>query len=290
MQEMWQKAETMLEAWPFIRSFKGQTVVVKFGGSIMDDEPGKQRILQDIAFMAGIGLRPVIVHGGGKAISARMHASGSKPVFIDGLRVTDEVTIKIVEEVMNREINPGLVAELEKWSCPARGIHGDDIFRVKQLVRQSIETGAVIDWGYVGEVEVVDLVPVEAYLKAGLTPIITPLGLGTDKKVYNINADDAAAAVAKALGARKLVFLSDVPGVLKDLKDPNSLLTSVTMAEVETLIRGGVIKGGMIPKLSGALAALRSGVAKAHIIDAGTPHSLLLELFTEKGVGTEIVP
>lgn len=289
MQKVIEKAAVLIEALPYIQRFKNETIVVKFGGSIMDQEAGVRSILNDVAFMACVGLRPVIVHGGGKLITQRMKEAGLKAVFLKGLRVTDEQTIHIVERVLNQEINPHMVELLESFGCRARGLHGEDILRVERHTEKDAETGAVLDWGFVGDVCEVDTAPIRAYLDAGITPLITPLGRGLERKVYNVNADDVASAVARALQARKLVFLSDVPGLLHNPEDPSSIISSLKVEAVEELIRRGVISGGMLPKISGAVNAVKAGVAKTHIIDSSMPHSLLLELFTEEGVGTEIV-
>jgi acetylglutamate kinase len=289
MQKVIEKAAVLIEALPYIQRFRDETVVVKFGGSIMDDEEGVANILKDIAFMACVGLRPVIVHGGGKAISKEMKARGLEPRFVHGLRVTDEESIHVVEHVVNHEVNPHMVRVLEGFSCKARGVHGDDVLKVVKRTEEDPATGKVLDWGYVGEVVEVDVEPVRAFLQSSITPVITPLGRGADGKVYNINADEAAAAIALHLQARKLVFLSDVPGLMKDPADPATLMPHVEVTEVEHLIRDGVLAGGMIPKIKGAVRALQAGVRKTHVIDSSLPHSLLLELFTDKGVGTEIV-
>jgi len=289
MQQVIEKAAVLIEALPYIQKFRGETIVVKFGGSIMDDEDGVRAILNDVAFMAVVGLRPVIVHGGGKAISAAMKARGMKPEFRHGLRVTDAAAIEIVERVLNTEINPRMVERLGRFNCKGRGIHGDDILRVRPKTGRDPQTGEPVSWGYVGEVADADVEPILAFLSAGIVPLVTPLGRGEDRNVYNINADEAASAIARALQARKLVFLSDVPGLLSDVNDPTSILSSVRAGEVETLIRSGAISGGMVPKIGGALDAVRAGVAKSHIIDSSMRHSLLLELFTDQGVGTEIV-
>jgi acetylglutamate kinase len=289
MQNVIEKASVLIEALPYIQRFRGETVVVKFGGSIMEDEEGVNNILKDIAFMECVGLRPVIVHGGGKSISQRMKEKGLKPSFVKGLRVTDEKAIEVVEYVLNHEVNPQLVDMLQSYGCKARGMHGDDILRVTKHEEKDKKTGKELNWGYVGDVTDVDIAPVEAFLQADITPVITPLGRGADRKIYNVNADDAAAAIAQAVKARKLVFLSDVPGLLANPADLDSRISTVKVAEVNALIKRGVIDGGMLPKITGAVNALKSGVRKTHIIDAGMPHSLLLELFTDKGVGTEIV-
>lgn len=284
-----QKANVLIEALPHIQRFRGDTVVVKFGGSSMDNPDLVRDILKDIAFMSCVGLRPVIVHGGGKAINARLKEQGLPASFVKGLRVTDAPTMAIVERVLNREVNPELVAMLNGLGCKARGIHGEDIISVRQHSVTDPGTGAVFNWGLVGEILHVDIEPVQAFLESDLTPVITPLGADANRQTYNINADAAAAGLAERLQARKLVFLSDVPGLLADPKDRASLMSTLHLSEVESLIERGIIGGGMLPKISGALKALKAGVRKTHIIDAALPHSLLLELFTDQGVGTEIV-
>ncbi len=289
MQKVIEKAEVLIEALPYIQRFRGDTVVVKFGGSAMEDKDCVENVLKDVAFMECVGLRPVLVHGGGKAISQRMKESGLRPVFVKGLRVTDEESMRVVEEVLNNQVNPHIVQMLESYGCKSRGIHGEDILSVVKHTERDAQTGELLDWGYVGEVTAVDVEPVKAYLQANITPVITPLGQDSAHKLYNVNADEAAAAIAERLEARKLVFLSDVPGLLENRDDPASILSTLKLSEVEGLIERGVIDGGMLPKVSGALKALKAGVRKTHIIDASLPHSLLLELFTDKGVGTEIV-
>ena len=289
MQEMIQKANVLIEALPYMQKFRGEIVVVKVGGSTMEEKAGTEKVLTDIAFMACVGLRPVLVHGGGKAISKAMKEKGLTPRFVKGLRVTDEASADVVEQVLNREVNPDLVQTLETLGCTARGIHGEDILGVVKHTERDAETGETLDWGYVGDVTEVDDDPILAYLHSHIVPVITPLGWGPDDKVYNINADDAASAIAQTLKARKLVYLSDVPGLLRDPKDKSTLISTLKFAEVDTLIERGVISGGMIPKVQGAVKAIKAGVRKVHFIDAALPHSLLLELFTDKGVGTEIV-
>ena len=289
MQQMIEKASVLVEALPYIQKFRDDRVVVKFGGSIMESEIGYRNILEDVAFMECVGLQPVLVHGGGKAVSKRMREAHIQPDFMLGLRVTDEATIGVVESVLNSEVNPHLVEIIENYGGKARGIHGEDIIKVKKHTGIDPETNQELDWGYVGKVVDVDIEPVIAFLNADIIPVITPLGRGEDGKLYNVNADEVANAVARALKARKLVFLSDVPGLMKDQTDPNSLITSLQIDEVEDLIARGIISGGMLPKITGAVEALKDNVDKVHIIDSSLPHSLLLELFTDKGVGTEIV-
>lgn len=288
MDKFIEKATALTEALPYIQQFRGETVVVKFGGSIMENKDGYSRILQDIAFMECVGLRPVVVHGGGKAISRAMKEASIAPNFVHGLRVTDEQTIHVVEKVLNREVNPHLVEIVQQFHGKARGIHGEDIIRVEKMLGTDPETNEPIDWGFVGKVKQVDVEPIQAYLKSDIVPVITPLGKGPDGHLYNINADDAATAIACALNARKLVFLTDVPGLLRDPEDRLTLISSLHLGEVDELIRRGVISGGMLPKIKGMVGAVKSGIKKAHIIDSSMPHSLLLELFTSEGVGTEI--
>lgn len=289
MQSIIKKADVLIEALPYIQRFKGEVVVVKFGGSAMEDKSHMEGILADVTFMACVGMLPVIVHGGGKTISRNMKEQGIESRFLKGLRVTCEKTIEVVEKVMKWEINPGIVAVLERMGAKARGLHGEDIFRVVRKTEVDSRTGETLDWGFVGEPEEVDTEPIRALLRAGIIPVITPLGMGTDGKIHNMNADTAATAVATALKARKLAFLSDVPGLLKDEEDPESLIPTLAAGEVEGLIEKGVIDGGMLPKVQSGVEALNAGVGKIHIIDGRMPHSLLLEIFTDKGIGTEIV-
>ncbi len=289
MKEAIQKANVLIEALPHIQRFRNETVIVKFGGAAMDKPEVVRNILEDIAFMSCVGLRPVIVHGGGKAINTRMKEKGLQANFLKGLRITDAATMEIVEQVLNREVNPELVSILNDFGGKARGIHGEDIISVRKHTAEDPETGETLDWDLVGEITQVDVLPVKAYLESDITPIITPLGADTSRQLYNINADAAAAGLAEKLHARKLVFLSDVPGLLSDPQDLNSLMSTLHLSEVEDLITRGIIGGGMLPKISGALKALKAGIRKTHIIDAELPHSLLLELFTDKGVGTEII-
>jgi acetylglutamate kinase len=288
MEKFIEKATVLIEALPYIQQFRGDTIVVKLGGSIMEHEDGYSRIMQDIAFMECVGLRPVVVHGGGKAISRLMKESNIAPNFVHGLRVTDEATIHVVEQVLNHEVNPHLVEIIQQFHGKARGIHGEDIIRVDKMEGEDPDTGESLDWGYVGKVNQVDIEPIQAYLRSDIVPVITPLGKGEDGCLYNINADDAATAIACALHARKLVFLTDVPGLLRDQEDRSSLISSLHLHEVDELIERGVISGGMLPKINGMVGAVKSGIKKAHIIDSSMPHSLLLELFTTEGVGTEI--
>jgi len=284
-----EKAAVLTEALPFIQQFRGETVVVKFGGSIMENEAGVRNILQDIAFMECVGMHPVVVHGGGKAISKALREAGIFSEFVQGLRVTDGDSIQVVEQVLNQQVNPGMVDILRVFDGKARGIHGEDIFSAVRMTGRDETSGAALDWGFVGKITAVDVEPIEAYMQANIVPVITPLARDEKGQLYNVNADDAATAVACALQARKLVFLSDVPGLLHDPADAESLISSLHLNEVEELIDRGVIAGGMLPKIKGMVHAVEAGIKKAHIIDSALPHSLLLELFTSEGVGTEIL-
>lgn len=284
-----EKAAVLIEAMPFIQSFRGDTMVVKFGGSILNDPDTYADILRDIAFMEIIGLRPVVVHGGGKAITREMKKAGIPANFKKGLRVTDGDTISIVERTLNGEVNPEVCRTLESFQAHAVGIRGQDIFRVEPHTETDPDTGETLDWGYVGRVVSVDTAPIMEAVRHNRVPVVTPLGADAKGNIYNINADEAAGAMARELRARKLVFLSDVPGIFRNPDDPGSLISTLTLPEMERLIADGTIAGGMLPKVSGAVKALKAGIRKTHIIDASLRHSLLLELFTEEGVGTEIV-
>ncbi len=290
MKTLIDKAHVLVEAMPYIQAFRGETVVIKVGGSAMEDRACHDGILADAAFLDCVGLRPVIVHGGGKAITRRMTAAGLQPAFVGGLRVTDAESIRLVEEVLNHEVNVEIVETLIARGARAAGLQGPSILQAEKLLAAGPAGGPPLDIGFVGRVTGVTPEPIRACLAAGLLPVITPLGRGLDGAVYNINADESAAAVARALRARKLVFLSDVPGLLRTASDPQSVLSTLRRRDVDALIRDGVIAGGMLPKIRGALDALDAGVRKVHIVDGRVPHSLLLELFTDQGIGTEITP
>lgn len=289
MKSLTEKTAVLMEAMPYIRLLRGKPVVIKFGGSAMEDPEVNRSILTDIAFMECVGILPVIVHGGGKAISKMMLASGIKPKFINGLRVTDQESVRLVEKVLNHDVNVEIVETLISNGARAAGIQGPSIIRAEKNKSAHNAGGNGPDLGFVGTVAAVDTVPITACLSANIIPVITPLGRGADGQVYNINADDSAAAVAIAINAFKLVFLSDVPGVLRDPKKTDSIISSLTRKEIEQLISNGTIHAGMVPKIQGALSAIAAGVKKVHIIDGHTRHSLLLEIFTDKGIGTEII-
>lgn len=288
MKELIDKASILLEAMPYIRLLRGKPVVIKFGGSVMEEHANCMNILADIAFMESVGIRPVIVHGGGKAISRKMAETGLKSVFVNGLRVTDRESILLVEKVLNHEVNVEIVETLVAKGAKAAGLHGPGIISAEKMQTRG-EDGSLVDLGFVGRVTAVDASQIAACLQADIIPVITPLGRGADGQIYNINADDSAAAIAKAINAFKLVFLSDVPGVMRDASDPRSIISSLTRSQIEILIRDRVIQAGMLPKIQGALSAIDAGVKKVHIVDGHLLHALLLEIFTDRGIGTEII-
>lgn len=289
MDEATRKAAVLIEALPYIQRFRNAVVVVKIGGAAMEDPEHVERVLEDITFMECVGMKVVVVHGGGKAISRGMEKEGIEARFINGLRVTCERSIRVVEQVLNRDINPKLVNMLIAKGAPAKSLRGEGILHVERVSGQDPVTGAPIDWGFVGDPGEVHADPIRDLLEAGIIPVITPLGMGQDGKIHNVNADVAAAAIAKALPAHKLAFLSDVPGLLRDAQDPDSLISTLRLDEVSWMFEAGVISGGMLPKISSCIEALEAGVRKVHLIDGRQMHSLLLEIFTDKGVGTEIL-
>ncbi len=289
MQEAVNKSQVLIEALPYIQAFRDAWVVVKFGGSAMEDPATIEGVLQDIVFMECVGMRVIIVHGGGKAISRGMEAHGIQARFVKGLRVTCEKTIAIVEKVIKGEVNPRIVDTINRLGGRAEALHGDEVLHVVRKQEIDPVTGETLDWGFVGEPGEVETGPIRAIVQREVIPVITPLGKGEDGKVHNVNADVAAAAIAKALSVRKLVFLSDVPGLLRDPDDPDSLIETLPASELEHLIEEGVIGGGMLPKCRSGVEALHAGVRKVHMVDGRVKHSLLLEIFTQQGIGTEIV-
>ena len=289
MKTLIEKADVLVEALPYVQRFRGEVVVVKFGGSAMEDPAHVEGVLQDVAFMECVGMQLVVVHGGGKAISRGMEERGIESKFMHGLRVTCERAMEVVEEVVKGHVNPNIVKGLRRYGAKAEGLHGEHILKVTRKKHVDPETGEELDWGFVGEPGEVNPAPILSLLKERTIPVISPLGMGPDERVHNVNADEVAACVARALRARKLAFLSDVPGLLRKADDPRSLIPTLRVHEVEWLIDQGVIAGGMLPKIRSSVAALESGVRKVHLVDGRIPHSLLLEIFTDKGVGTEIV-
>ena len=283
------KADVLIEALPYIADFRGEIVVVKLGGSVMESPEALAGILTDVAFMQTVGMRAIVVHGGGKAISRALKAAGLGTTFVQGLRVTDAASIRVVEDVIKNEVNAEIVRLLESMQVRAVPLHGETIYFANRMTGTDPATGAALDWGFVGNPVSVDTGPVRELIREGAAPVVCPLGRGEDGSLYNINADTAAAALAKALPARKLVYVSDVPGLLRDPADPATLIETLHMDDVPALVADGTISGGMIPKIESCLAALRAGVRKVHLVDGRLSHSLLLEMFTTKGVGTQIV-
>lgn len=290
MQTLIAKAETLLEALPYMQRYSGEIFVVKYGGSFMDspDAVVRNGVARDIVFLEAVEINPVVVHGGGKAITRAMEAAGVKSQFIQGQRVSDAATVEVVEQVLSHEINPEIVKVIQEFGGQAKGFSGTQIFTCKKLWLTGA-SGEKIDMGFVGEVIGVDTDPLKECIDRGITPIISPTALGEDGQVYNCNADVAAAKAAIALQAKRLVFMSDVPGLLRNPKDPGTLITNLRIGEVDGLKEAGIVDKGMIPKVDSAVEAIKTGVDKVFFIDGRVPHSLLLEIFTDAGVGTEVV-
>jgi acetylglutamate kinase len=283
------RAEALIEALPYIQKFRGCTFVVKYGGSAMEDEHVIERLLRDIVFLEAVGINPILVHGGGKAITDRMREAGQKAKFVNGLRVTDAAAIKIVEEVLDTVINPRLVGRIAEFSGNAVGISGREVFIAKRLPPQTDAHNVAVDLGFTGEVIGLKIDKVREALDAEQVPVISPISQDADGTPLNVNADIAAGAIAGALRATKLIYLSDVPGIMRMPGEKDSMIPSVNREMIETLIEDEVIEGGMVPKVKSALAAIEKGVGKVHLIDGRVPHSLLIEIFTNAGIGTEIV-
>jgi acetylglutamate kinase len=281
------KTEVLMEALPYIQQFKGSIFVVKFGGSFMDTEQAKIGVATDLVFLATVGIHVIVVHGGGPAINRAMAEAKIDPVWKNGLRYTDKDTVEIVERTLNKEINLNICENIQIQKGKPIGVKGQDTFRCDKLDKDS--DGNPVDLGYVGSITHVETAQLKKYLEQDYTPIVSPVGKDAEDQHYNINADTAAAHLAAAIGARRLVYLCDVPGLLKDPKNPESLISSVSESDVPALRAEGVIGSGMLPKVESAVNALSRGVHRVHLIDGRLPHSILLEIFTDKGVGTEIV-
>ena len=283
MDQVMQKASVLIEALPYIQKFNRKIIVVKYGGSAMSNEELQRTVIQDVTLLKLVGFKPIIVHGGGKAISKWVGKVGKEAKFVNGLRVTDEETMEIAEMVLGR-VNKNLVTMVEELGVKAVGISGKDGGLLK--VNKKYADGQ--DIGYVGEINKVDPKVLYDLLEKDFLPIVAPVGLDDDFNTYNINADDAACAVARAVGADKLVFLTDIEGLYKDINDKSSFISRLSAGQAEELINSGVIGGGMLPKLNNCTAAIRNGVNRVHILDGRVPHCLLLEIFTNEGVGTAI--
>ena len=290
MQEAIEKADVLIEALGWIRQFRGKLTVIKLGGSVMEEQHAMTHLLLDVVFMESVGMRPVLVHGGGAAISRAMAEAGLEPRFVQGRRYTDQATLEIVERVLAYEINEGLAAQIELLGGRAKSLN----FRTQNVLfgeRTCLNGngGVPIDLGHVGHVTRVDRDAIAKLCDEGVVPVIPSMCLAEDGQKLNVNADTAAMAVAEALTAEKLMFLSDVNGVRRDKNDPQSLIHSLTVRQAEELIDSGAVDAGMIPKLQACIQTLHKGVRKVHIIDGRLRHSLLLEIYTSRGVGTEII-
>lgn len=294
MEKYIEKASVLIEALPYIQNFRDKIILIKFGGSAMTQPNIMEEVLRDIVFLECVGINPVVVHGGGFLISDRMKENGISPKFVQGMRVTDEKTIKIVKDVLE-EINHNMVQIINKYGGKAYGFLGerDRVIRVKK--HDPIEYKTIggnfemIDPGFIGDIVRIDVLPLIELCQKNIIPVITPLGIDDKNILYNVNADTAAGDMAIALRAEKLVFLSDVPGILKDSKNRDTMISSIHIDEIPRLIESGILFGGMLPKARSGIRAVKQGVDKTHIIDGRILHSLLLEVFTNKGVGTEIV-
>ncbi len=283
------RVEALLEALPLIQRFRGQTFVIKYGGSAMEDEHLVDRTLRNVVFLEAVGIRPVLVHGGGKAITTRMREAGLKAQFVNGLRITDPASMQIVEATLDGVINPMIVGKIEEFDGCAVGISGRAVIRARKCPPQTSAKG-LVDLGLVGDVTGLDVTAVEAAVARGVVPVISPVGLGEHGESLNINADVAAGVIAVQLNAARLVYISDVRGIMRDPARPESLIPSVNREVIQGLIADGIIEGGMLPKVESAVAALAQGVGRAHLIDGRIALSILLELFTPSRIGTEIVP
>lgn len=283
MEEAIRKADVLIEALPYIRRFHKKIVVIKYGGSILGEERIRRNVLEDIVFLSFTGMKVILVHGGGPDISQRMRTKGKKAEFIEGMRVTDTETLAVVEEELNK-LNTLLIKEIAGLGGRAEGLSGKD----SQLIQVN-KKKAKIDLGLVGEITNINQEFFIDSLKREGILVVCPMGSGADKKVYNVNADEAASWISAALKAEKLVLLTNVKGIMRNPDDPNSFLSSLTAQEARNLIKDEVIQEGMIPKVDACMRAINKGVKKAHIIDARIPHALLLEIFTDSGIGTEIV-
>lgn len=275
------KAQTLVEAMPYINKFNGKTVVIKYGGSAMTDNLLRESVIGDIAYLKAVGINPVVVHGGGPAINKALKIEGIEPEFKNGLRVTDKKTVQTVEKVLSGGVNKEIVSDFQKHNTTAVGISGKDGCLIEALKSTD-------DIGYVGEIYKVNPKIIETLIKSSFVPVISPIGTNDNGETFNINADHVAVEIAIALNAVKLVFLTDTDGVRKDEDDPSTLLSKITPDEIETMIKEKYITGGMIPKVRSCIKAVKSGVKSVHIINGKIKHSLLLEIYTNDGIGTII--
>jgi acetylglutamate kinase len=285
-----EKAKALVAAMEYIRLFRGKIVVVKLGGSVLDDPQLQKKLLTDVVFMATVGIQPILVHGGGKAITKAMNEAGLEPQWVNGRRYTDERTMTIIEHVLIHDINASICETIKQLGCDAMGLHSlSSCVLFAEPLRYTDPQGRKIDLGLVGEVKTVNSVLLKTLCANGTIPVIAPVAIDRSGGKLNVNADSAAGKVAAAVEAEKFVSVSDTNGILKDVNDPDSGISSVTEAEIKQMIDSGIINEGMLPKVEACLIALEGGVKKAHIIDGRILHSLLLEIYTEEGVGTQII-
>ena len=283
MQELVEKANILIEALPYIKKFRGKEILIKYGGAALSYEEIRENVLQDLVFMNYVGIRPILIHGGGTFITDNLKKKGVQSQFVNGLRVTDQATIEVVIETLAK-LNKSIVHDINRLGAHAVGLSGRDA-EILQVVKHTAEG----DVGFVGEVTSVNIMPLKELTEFNRIPVIYPIGKDKKGEAYNVNADEAAAKIAVAMGVQKIMVLTNVKGILRDPASEDSLMSSLHVDEVQTLIDKKVVTGGMIPKVKCCMTALQGGVKKAHIIDGRIPHALLLEIFTDQGIGTEMV-
>ncbi len=289
MESKIKRAEILMEALPYIKEFYGKTVVVKYGGNAMVSEEMKEEVIQDIVLMKYVGMNPVVIHGGGPEINKLLNKVGKEAEFNMGNRVTDQETMEIVEMVLAGKINKDIVTRINKNGGKAVGLSGTDANLIMAEKKYLEKDGEKIDIGYVGQVTKINPKMIEVIEKEGFIPVISPVGIDKNGKTYNINADYVAGEIAGALNAYKFLLMTDVPGILKNQKDPSTLISEISYEKVKDLITDGTISGGMLPKVEACLTAIKKGAEKVHIIDGRVRHAILLELFTDEGIGTMIM-
>ena len=283
MNQLVEKASILIEALPYIRKFRGKEILIKYGGAVMNYPEVRENVLHDLVFMNYVGIRPILIHGGGSMITENLKKKGIQSRFVNGLRVTDRATMQVVAETLAK-INRGIVHDINRFGAQAVGLSGHDA-EILNVVKHKANG----DVGFVGEVTSVNILPIRELTEFNIIPVISPLGIDESKETYNVNADEAAAKIAAALEVQKLMVLTNVQGILEDQKNEKSLVPSLNVVQTEELIRKKVVTDGMIPKVNACITALQGGIKKAHIIDGRIKHSLLLEIFTDQGIGTEIV-
>ena len=283
IEQLVEKADILIEALPYIKRFRGKEILIKYGGAAMLDAEVRDNVLHDLVFMNYVGIRPILIHGGGPAITENLKKAGVQSNFVNGLRVTDKSTMKVVVETL-AEINRKMVSDLKQFGADAAGLSGRDAKILK--VKKHMVHG---DVGYVGDVVSVNIKPIRKLTERNLIPVIYPVGVDDKGEIYNVNADEAAAKIASAMGVQKIMILTNVRGIFANHNDPETLIPSLHVDRVETLLKDKIITGGMIPKVGACVTALKGNVQKAHIVDGRIKHSLLLEIFTDRGIGTEII-